>query len=213
MSDTAGPKKASKDAGQKKKKPSANQEARKAAQMKAAKPKVEHAKTDLIRRVTWDRVANKKKLPQFQTGDTIGVYVKVKEGEKERVQLFTGIVLKVQGSGIGRTFTVRKMASGVGVERTFPIMSPIIDRIELISRGRVRRSRLFYLRGLKGRSARLNTEIYFGTEGAPDAADEVSAEAANTPEAIAAAEAKVNAATEKRIAKAARQEKAKNAKK
>lgn len=130
---------------------------------------------DLIRRVTWDRVVAKKKkaLPDFQTGDTIGVYVKVKEGEKERVQLYSGVVIKVQGSGIGRTFTVRKIASGVGVERTFPIMSPIIDKVEIISRGKVRRARLFYLRGLRGRSARLNSEVYFADAAAPGAADDV----------------------------------------
>ena len=138
--------------------------------------------SDLIRRITWERSLknNKKKLPQFQTGDTIGVYVKVKEGEKERVQLFSGVVLKMQGSGAGSSFTVRKVASGVGVERTFPLLSPIIDRVELISRGKVRRSRLFYLRGLKGRSARLNTEQYFGAGGAPQpgSADEVATEGA-----------------------------------
>ena len=131
--------------------------------------------TDLVRRVTLDR-AGKKSLPEFQTGDTIGVYVKVKEGEKERVQLFTGVVIKVQNSGSGRSFTVRKIASGVGVERTFPMLSPAIDRVELISRGKVRRSRLFYLRGLKGRSARLNSELYYGEAGATGAADEIAVE-------------------------------------
>jgi large subunit ribosomal protein L19 len=151
------------------------------ATTKAARPstkaKVKTPKTtgtDLIRRVTWDRVANKKNLPDYQTGDTVGVYVKVKEGEKERVQLFTGVVIKVQGSGISRHFTVRKIASGVGVERTFPANSPIIDRIEMVSRGKVRRARLFYLRGLKGRSARLNSEAYFADAGAPGAADDVA---------------------------------------
>jgi large subunit ribosomal protein L19 len=136
--------------------------------------------TDLIRRVTYDRSkpAKGKNLPEFQTGDSVGVYVKVKEGEKERVQLFAGVVLKVQGSGAGRSFTVRKMSSGVGVERTFPLLSPSIDRVEIISRGKVRRSRLFFLRGLKGRSARLDTAIYFGEGGAaPGAADEVAVEA------------------------------------
>lgn len=159
--------------------------------------------SDLIRRVTWERSAkNNKKVPQFQTGDTVGVYVKVKEGEKERVQLYTGVVLKVQGSGSGRSFTVRKIASGVGVERTFPILSPVIDRIEVISRGKVRRSRLFYLRGLKGRSARLNSEQYFGEEGAVGAADEVAAPAtAEGTEAAPAApkaEKKAKAKTEEK---------------
>ncbi len=149
--------------------------------------------TDLIRRVTWER--NKKTtkaLPDFQTGDTVGVYVKVKEGEKERVQLFSGVVLKVQGSGSGRSFTVRKIASGVGVERTFPLLSPVIDRVELISRGKVRRARLFFLRGLKGRSARLNTLEYYG-EGGVGAADEVASEAP----AVEGAEAKPEKKAEK----------------
>jgi large subunit ribosomal protein L19 len=141
--------------------------------------------TDLVRRVTWDRLQVQPKA-QFGTGDTVGVYVKVKEGEKERVQLFTGVVLKVQGSGPSRSFTVRKIASGVGVERTFPMLSPGIERVEVISRGKVRRSRLFYLRGLKGRSARLDSELYFGETGL-GAADEVAtpaegAAATTTPE-------------------------------
>ncbi|MGE4133937.1 MAG: 50S ribosomal protein L19 [Bdellovibrionales bacterium] len=130
--------------------------------------------SDLVRRVTWDRLKTKKKLPPFDTGDTVGVYVKVKEGEKERIQLFEGVVIKVQNSGAGRTFTVRKISSGVGVERTWPLLSPAIDRVELISRGKVRRARLFHLRGLKGRQARLDSEIYHGeettTSGTTDAA-------------------------------------------
>lgn len=153
--------------------------------------------SDLIRRVTLERNKPKKALPQFQTGDTVGVYVKVKEGEKERVQLFSGVVLKVQGSGAGRSFTVRKIASGVGVERTFPLLSPIIDRVEVISRGKVRRSRLFFLRGLKGRSARLDTAAYFGEGGAVGAADEIAVE---TPAegAAPAAEAKAEKKAEKK---------------
>lgn len=152
--------------------------------------------SDLIRRVTLERNKPKKALPQFQTGDTVGVYVKVKEGEKERVQLFSGVVLKVQGSGAGRSFTVRKIASGVGVERTFPLLSPIIDRVEVISRGKVRRSRLFFLRGLKGRSARLDTAAYFGEGGAVGAADEIAVE---TPaEGAAPAEAKPEKKAEKK---------------
>jgi large subunit ribosomal protein L19 len=151
-----------------------------------AKTTTAKTSTDLIRRVTWDR-QTKKKLPDFSTGDTVGIYVKVKEGEKERVQLFSGVVLKVQGSGAGRSFTVRKMASGVGVERTFPLLSPIIDRIEVISRGKVRRSRLFYLRGLRGRSARLDSEIYFGSaEAAADNAATAAEATANGAPAAAA---------------------------
>lgn len=151
--------------------------------------------SDLVRRVTLDRnKSNKKALPEFQSGDTVGVYVKVKEGEKERVQLFKGVVLKVQGSGSGRSFTVRKISSGVGVERTFPLLSPAIDRVELISRGKVRRSRLFFLRGLKGRSARLDSELVFAEGDAVGAADEVAVEtpAAEGAEAAAPKEKKAD---------------------
>lgn len=152
--------------------------------------------SDLVRRVTWERNKNNKKaLPEFQTGDTVGVYVKVKEGEKERIQLFSGVVLKVQGSGSGRSFTVRKVSSGVGVERTFPFLSPSIDRVELISRGKVRRSRLFYLRGLKGRSARLDS-VFF-SEGV-GAADEVQTEAPAAEAAEAAPKAEAKKKTEKK---------------
>lgn len=170
--------------------------------------KSSNSSTDLVRRVTWDRIKKGKKLPEFGTGDTIGVYVKVKEGEKERVQLYSGVVLKVQGSGPSRSFTVRKIASGVGVERTFPLLSPAIDRIEVISRGKVRRSRLFYLRGLKGRSARLDSELYYG-EGV-GAADEVQTEAP-AEGAAPAAEAKAEKAP--KAEKAAKAEKAPKAEK
>lgn len=146
--------------------------------------------TDLVRRVTWDRTKkNKKTMPEFRSGDSVNVYVKVKEGEKERVQLFSGVVIKMQGRGSDKSFTVRKIASGVGVERTFPILSPSIDRVEVVTRGKVRRSRLFYLRGLKGRSARLDSEIYFGEETAVGAADEVAAPAEAPAEGEAAAAA------------------------
>ncbi|MEM7646340.1 MAG: 50S ribosomal protein L19 [Pseudomonadota bacterium] len=100
-----------------------------------------------------------KKFPQFSSGDTISVSVKVKEGEKERIQLFKGVVLKIQGSGTSRTFTVRKISEGIGVERTFPFMSPIVDSVEVQAYGKTRRSRLFYLRGLKGRAAKVKSEL------------------------------------------------------
>lgn len=100
----------------------------------------------------------KPKLPNFTTGDTVSVHVKVKEGEKERIQIFKGTVIKIQGAGVGRSFTVRKMSDGVGVERTWPLSSPAIDKVELQSVGKVRRSRVYYLRGLKGRAAKLESE-------------------------------------------------------
>jgi large subunit ribosomal protein L19 len=130
---------------------------------------------DLVRQITLSRLP-KRKLPEFRTGDTVGVYVKVKEGEKERVQLFKGVVLKTQGTGSGRTFTVRKMSSGVGVERTFPFFSPAIDRIEVLTRGSVRRSRLYYLRELKGRAARVDSTLAVAEGPSIGAADEIAVE-------------------------------------
>ena len=114
--------------------------------------------TDLVRRVTFGR-KQQNEIPDFKTGDTVSVHVKVKEGEKERIQIFKGVVLKLQGSGMGRSFTVRKISSGVGVERTFPFETPSIAKVELIARGKIRRSRIYYLRGLKGRAARLESEL------------------------------------------------------
>lgn len=95
-------------------------------------------------------------IPDFGTGDTVRVYVRVIEGEKERTQTYEGIVIQRRGSGIRETFTVRKIATGgVGVERIFPVHSPRLARIELVRSGRVRRSRVFYLRKLRGRAARI----------------------------------------------------------
>lgn len=114
--------------------------------------------SDLVRQAV---LKNKqpKEFPQFASGDTVSVSVKVTEGEKERIQLFKGIVLKVQGSGPSRTFTVRKISDGVGVERTFPFMSPNIENIEVLAYGKTRRSRLFYLRNLRGRAAKVRSEL------------------------------------------------------
>ena len=94
-------------------------------------------------------------LPELRPGATVKVDVKIKEGDKTRIQVFEGVIIRVQGSGIGRTFTVRKMSSGVGVERTFPVHSPLIDKITVVRQGKVRRARLYYLRNRSGKSARL----------------------------------------------------------
>lgn len=94
-------------------------------------------------------------IPQFKAGDTVGVYYKVKEGTKERIQLFQGTVIRVAGSGIARTFTVRKVVDGIGVERIIPLNSPMVDKIEVLKIGKVRRSKLYYLRGLSGKKARI----------------------------------------------------------
>ena len=98
-------------------------------------------------------------LPQFTPGDKIKVHVKIKEGEKERVKVFQGTVIARRGSGTGATFTVRKMSSGVGVERIFPLYSPNIAKIEHVRTGQVRRSKLYYLRDLTGKSARIKEEL------------------------------------------------------
>lgn len=97
----------------------------------------------------------KSDLPELRPGMTVRVDVKIKEGDKSRIQAFEGIVIKVQGSGIGETFTVRKISSGVGVERTFPVNSPLIDKIHVLRTGKVRRAKLYYLRSRSGKSARI----------------------------------------------------------
>ncbi|KQP25559.1 50S ribosomal protein L19 [Aeromicrobium sp. Leaf272] len=94
-------------------------------------------------------------IPAFRAGDTLKVHVKVVEGNRSRVQVFQGVCIKVQGSGIGRTFTVRKVSFGVGVERTFPLHTPVIEKIEVATRGDVRRAKLYYLRSLRGRAAKI----------------------------------------------------------
>ena len=94
-------------------------------------------------------------LPSFRSGDTVRVHVRVKEVEKERIQVFEGVVIRRKKGGSRASFTVRKISYGVGVERIFPLHSPIIEKIEVVQRGRVRRSRLYYLRGLKGKAARI----------------------------------------------------------
>ena len=97
----------------------------------------------------------KSDIPAFNVGDTVKVHVKIKEGNRERIQIFEGFVLKRQGGGIGETFTVRRIASGVGVEKTFPIHSPLVEKIEVVRRGRVRRARPHYMRQRTGKSAKI----------------------------------------------------------
>ena len=94
-------------------------------------------------------------IPLFRAGDTVKVHVRIKEGEKERVQLFEGVVLRRRGGGPGATFTVRKISYGVGVERIFPLNSPVLDKVEVVTRGKVRQGRIYYLRGLRGKAARI----------------------------------------------------------
>src|SRR5690606_5352413 len=100
-----------------------------------------------------------KTIPSINACDTVSVADLVKEGEKERIQLFKGVVLKLQGTGASRSFTVRKISGGVGVERTFPFYSPIVDKIEVVSYGRVRQGRIYYLRDLKGKAAKIKSDL------------------------------------------------------
>ena len=97
-------------------------------------------------------------IPAFNVGDTVKVHGKIKEGNRERIQIFEGFVLKRQNGGIGETFTVRRIASGVGVEKTFPIHSPLVEKIEVVKRGKVRRARLHYMRARTGKSAKIKSK-------------------------------------------------------
>lgn len=97
-------------------------------------------------------------LPDFNAGDTISVHYKIREGNKERVQVYQGVVIQINSEGINKTFTVRKISNGVGVERIFPVNSPNIEKIEVNSHGKVRRAKLFYLRGLTGKAARIKSK-------------------------------------------------------
>jgi large subunit ribosomal protein L19 len=108
---------------------------------------------DIIRQI--EQAQMRKDLPDFGPGDTVRVFFKVVEGGRERVQPFDGVVIRRQNAGIRETFTVRRISYGIGVERTFPVHSPRIEKIQVLRRGRVRRAKLFYLRGLSGKSARI----------------------------------------------------------
>jgi len=99
-------------------------------------------------------------LPNFGAGDTVKVHVKIKEGEKERIQAFQGVVISKRKGSSNATFTVRKVSYGIGVERIFPMHSPIIDKIEILTRGRVRRAKIYYLRKLRGKAARIREKRY-----------------------------------------------------
>ena len=94
-------------------------------------------------------------IPNFRPGDTLKVHVRVIEGARSRIQVFQGVVIRRQGAGVRETFTVRKVSFGVGVERTFPIHTPVVDRIEIVTRGDVRRAKLYYLRDLRGKAAKI----------------------------------------------------------
>ena len=111
---------------------------------------------DVLSSVTQEYM--KSDIPAFNDGDTVKVHVKIKEGNRERIQVFEGFVLKRQNGGIGETFTVRRIASGVGVEKTFPIHSPLVEKIEVVRHGKVRRARLHYMRQRTGKSAKIKAK-------------------------------------------------------
>ena len=102
-----------------------------------------------------DAAALRSDIPDFRPGDTVKVHVRVVEGNRERIQVFQGVVIRRQGGGVRETFTARKVSFGVGVERTFPVHSPIVDHIEIVTRGDVRRAKLYYLRELRGKKAKI----------------------------------------------------------
>ncbi|GET21875.1 50S ribosomal protein L19 [Prolixibacter denitrificans] len=115
---------------------------------------------DLIKAAENAFLGEQKELPQFGPGDTITVHYKIREGNKERIQNYRGTVIQIKGSGLTKTFTVRKMSGNVGVERIFPSNSPFIDQIDVNRRGSVRRARLFYLRGRTGKKARIKEKRF-----------------------------------------------------
>lgn len=108
---------------------------------------------DIIRKIEAEQL--KENVPQFNVGDTVKVYGKIKEGNRERIQVFEGTVLKKQGTGVRATFTVRKISGGIGVEKTWPLHSPIVEKVEVIRRGKARRAKLFYLRQRTGKAAKV----------------------------------------------------------
>ena len=112
---------------------------------------------NLVKEITLSQLRTD--LPEFQSGDEVKVYVRIIENKKERLQVFQGVVLQRRGGGVGETFTVRKMSSGVGVEKNFPLHSPTISKIEVVRRGKVRRNKIFYLRERSGKSARIKERI------------------------------------------------------
>ena len=112
-----------------------------------------------------------KTIPDFNPGDTVKVFVKVKEGDKSRLQAYEGVCIARKNAGINSSFTVRKISFGEGVERVFPLYAPVVDKVELVRRGKVRRAKLYYLRDRRGRSARITEDMMGGNEGVATAAD------------------------------------------
>lgn len=134
-------------------------------------------------------------LPPFRVGDTVKVHVKVREGEKQRIQMFEGVVIRRRGAGMSESFTVRKISYGVGVERILPVQSPAVSKIEIKSRGFVRRSRLYYLRDLRGKKARLRSKVRDMSALVAPEPEEIEAEIAAAVETVDASEVVEEAVT------------------
>lgn len=156
---------------------------------------------DILQQITEEY--RKTDIPAFKVGDTVRVHVKIKEGQRERIQVFEGFVLKRQGGGISETFTVRKISSGIGVEKTFPLHSPKIETIELVKEGDVRRAKLNYMRERTGKAAKIKNKVYTDEQlaaieaAAKEAEEQARAEAeAKAAEEAAKAEAEAKAAEE-----------------
>lgn len=160
---------------------------------------------NLINEIT--KEYQKNDIPKFHVGDTVKVHIKIKEGARERIQIFEGFVLKKQNGGVSETFTVRRISSGVGVEKTFPLHSPRIEKIELVKEGEVRRAKLNYMRSRTGKSAKIRAKIYTEEQLAAEKAAIEAAKAEAEAEAKAKAEAEAKAAEE--AAKAEAEAKAK----
>ncbi len=163
-----------------------------------AKRSIEKIRTDQVMNIIeqlnkeqYDALASKRTHPDFTHGDTVKVWVKIREGDKERLQAYEGVVIARSGHGIDESFTVRKISYGEGVERVFPVLSPNIDRIEVLKRGKVRRAKLYYLRDRRGKSARIFENQGARTRKIEAGEREAAAEAkaAREAEKVAAAEA------------------------
>ena len=150
-------------------------------------------------------------IPVFNVGDTVKVHIKIKEGQRERIQIFEGFVLKRQNGGINETFTVRRIASGVGVEKTFPMHSPLIEKIEVVKRGDVRRAKLNYMRQRTGKSAKIKSKILTDEQIQAEKAAEEAKRAENEAKKKAEEEAKIAAEEAAAAAEAAEAEEAEEA--
>ena len=149
---------------------------------------------DIIKSIEHEQLKNK--IPELKVGNTVRVHVRIKEGNKERIQVFEGIIIKVQGGGLNQTFTVRKISYGVGVEKTFLVHSPLVEKVELVRVGKARRAKLYYLRDRVGKAAKTKEQIGARIEDREITLKEDLVEEPTTNEEVATQEAPVEAAPE-----------------